>query len=144
MQFTEHEMTIGLQGLAKATLHPDPAIREKAWVDLGAHGRWQRLDALGDIVLPMLVALPQVEIEPGARAEYAAEQYRTVAEARLRQETAAAGRAEMPEIGEVERERLVFERAFMLCLVVESMPLRQDAAGVLAAFEVPDHLPDDL
>ena len=68
MQFTEAELTAVLKGVALATLTAQSKdIRkgrldvEQVWADLGGYGRYEMLEALSHRVLPVLVALPEVE-----------------------------------------------------------------------------------
>ena len=78
MRFTEHEMTAALTGAAKSVL----AVQRKdirkgavdvdtAWQGLDRYERFRLLDALGGQILPVLVALPDVEVAPGTRPAYA-------------------------------------------------------------------------
>jgi len=68
MQFTEAELTQVLRGVALATLTAQSKdIRrggldvEQVWSDLGGYARYEMLEALSHRVLPVLVALPEVE-----------------------------------------------------------------------------------
>lgn len=77
MRFTEHEMTAALTGAAKSML----AIQRKdvrkgtvdvdtAWEAMDRYERFRMLDALGGQILPVFVALPDVEVAPGTRPAY--------------------------------------------------------------------------
>jgi hypothetical protein len=76
MRFTEHELTAALTGTAKALLASDRKQRrrgvdvETAWAEMDRYQRFVMLDALGEQVLPVLVALPDVPVEPGTRPSY--------------------------------------------------------------------------
>ena len=77
MRFTEHEMTAALTGAAKSVLAAQRRdIRKGAtdvdavWDTMDRYQRFQLLDALGGQILPVLVALPDVEVTPGARPSY--------------------------------------------------------------------------
>jgi hypothetical protein len=76
MRFTEHELTAALTGAAKSVLATQRRrVRkhrsvDEAWEALGRYERFQLLDALGGQVLPVLVALPDVEVAPGTRPVY--------------------------------------------------------------------------
>ena len=78
MRFTEHELTVALtaaakpvaaaqkRGLRKGRQDPDAV-----WSEMTGYERYQVLDALSGQPLPALVALPDVEVATGARAEFA-------------------------------------------------------------------------
>ena len=76
MRFTEHELTAALHGAAKTVLAADRKRRrrgvdvEAAWAEMDRYQRFTMLDALGSQVLPVLVALPDVEVAPGTRPSW--------------------------------------------------------------------------
>ncbi len=76
MRFTEHELTAAVTGAAKLVLGTDRRLRKKGvdaettWQEMDRYARFKILDAVGDQVLPVLVALPDVDVEPGARPSY--------------------------------------------------------------------------
>src|SRR4029453_19121977 len=77
MRFTEHELTAALTGAAKSVLAAQRRdIRKGAvdvdevWEAMDRYERFQLLDALGGQILPVLVALPDVEVAPGTRPSY--------------------------------------------------------------------------
>ena len=77
MRFTEHEMTAALTGAAKTVLAAQrKEVRkgrvdvETAWDEMDRYARFQLLDALGGQILPVLVALPDVDVAPGTRPSY--------------------------------------------------------------------------
>jgi len=76
MRFTEHELTAALAGAAKTVLAADRRLRRRgvdvdtAWAQMDRYQRFKILDALGEQVLPVLVALPDVEVAPGTRPAY--------------------------------------------------------------------------
>lgn len=81
MRFTEHELTAALTGAAKSVLSAQRKDVRKgrvdidaAWDALGRYERFQLLDALGGQILPVLVALPDVEVAPGTRPSYPSRQ----------------------------------------------------------------------
>jgi hypothetical protein len=80
MRFTEHELTAALTGAAKSVLASRKDVRkgrvdvDTAWEALGRYERFQMLDALGAQILPVLVALPDVDVAPGTRATYSPKQ----------------------------------------------------------------------
>ena len=80
MRFTEHELTAALTGAAKSVLASRKEVRKRgvdvdtAWEALGRIERFQMLDALGGQILPVLVALPDVDVAPGTRPSYSTKQ----------------------------------------------------------------------
>ena len=77
MRFTEHELTAALTGAAKSVLTAQRRdVRKGAvdvdtvWDDMDRYARFQLLDALGRQILPVLVALPDVDVTPGTRPSY--------------------------------------------------------------------------
>jgi hypothetical protein len=77
MRFTEHELTAALTGAAKSVLAAQSRDIRKGRTDVDAvwdamdrYERFQLLDALGGQILPVLVALPDVEVAPGTRPSY--------------------------------------------------------------------------
>ena len=78
MRFTERELTAALEGAAKSVLTArDKDVRrgkktvDEAWKALTGHQRYQLLTGLGDQLLAVLVALPDVEVAVGSRPTYA-------------------------------------------------------------------------
>lgn len=131
MRFTEHELTVALTGVAKNVL----AVRDKdvrkgrrtedeLWESLDRYQRFVVLDGLGDQLLPVLVALPDVEVEAGGRATYTDEQVTTAVEERLGEERG------------VRRKALLTARVALVKLALECLPPRQDPDALI----VPDHL----
>ena len=80
MRFTEHELTAALTGAAKSVLASRKEVRKSgvdidtAWEAMGRYERFQMLDALGGQILPVLVALPDVDVAPGTRPSYSTKQ----------------------------------------------------------------------
>ena len=77
MHFSEHELTAALTGAAKSVVRAQRKDVRKGTVDIDAAWdemdrlkRFQLLDALGDQILPVLAALPEVEVAPGTRPSY--------------------------------------------------------------------------
>src|SRR5665809_10283 len=80
MRFSEHELTAALTGAAKSVVAARKRFRrggadiDSAWEAMDRHERFKLLDALGSQILPVLVALPDVEVAPGARPSYSDQQ----------------------------------------------------------------------
>jgi hypothetical protein len=83
VRFTEDELTVALTGAAKTALAGKKLRRrgadvDSAWEALDRYQRFKLLDAVGDQVLPVLVALPDVEVAPGTRPAYSPRQVEEV------------------------------------------------------------------
>lgn len=76
MRFTEHELTVALAGAAKLMVASNRKLRRKGvdvntvWDEMDRYQRFKILDGLGEQILPALVALPDVPVEPGTRPSY--------------------------------------------------------------------------
>jgi hypothetical protein len=121
MRFTEHELTAALTGAAKSVVASGKQFRKSgadidtAWEAMGRHERFQLLDALGSQILPVLVALPDVEVAAGARASYTDRQ---VAET-------VAGLVE-GDLGKLRRAVVVKARTALVQTALASLPPRRD------------------
>jgi len=132
VRFTERELTVALEGAAKAVLATqDKSVRkgrrtpDEAWDALTRYQRFQLLDGLGDQVLPVLVALPDVDVAVGTRPTYTDEQVAAAVEERLG-----------PGLKGVRRKVLVKARTALVQVALASVPPRQDPDALI----VPDHL----
>jgi len=81
MELSEHELTAALTGAAKSVVRSQRKdVRkgavdiETAWEGMDRLERFRLLDALGDQILPVLGALPDVEVAPGGRPSYSVKQ----------------------------------------------------------------------
>jgi len=76
MRFTEHELTAAMTGAAKSVVAARKKFRkggvdiDAAWDAMDRYERFRLLDALGSQILPVLVALPDVEVAAGTRPTY--------------------------------------------------------------------------
>jgi hypothetical protein len=76
MRFTEHELTAALTGAAKSVVAARKKVRkggvdiDSAWDAMDRYEKFKLLDALGSQILPVLVALPDVEVAPGTQPSY--------------------------------------------------------------------------
>jgi len=77
MHFSEHELTAALTGAAKSVVRAQRKDIRKGTVDIDTAWdamdrleRFRLLDGIGDQVLPVLSALPDVEVAPGTRPTY--------------------------------------------------------------------------
>lgn len=122
MRFTEHELTAALTGAAKAMLAAQRKdVRrgkvdvDTAWDQMDRYRRFQLLDALGAQILPVLVALPDVEVAPGTRPTYTDGQVRDAVEAKLEEGQ-----------GKLRRAVIVKARTALVQAALGSVPPRLD------------------
>jgi hypothetical protein len=132
MRFTEHELTAALTGAAKTVLAAQTKDVRKGkvdidtvWNELDRFQRYKILDSLGDQLLPVLVGLPDVEVEPGTRPTFTDEQITETVAARLGDEG-----------GRMKRKVALATRVALVRVALEHVPPRSDPD----ALTVPDHL----
>ena len=137
MRFTEHEMTAALQGTVRAALAEDPEQAQALWDAMPRFARFQALTLVGDQVLPVLVALPDVVVETGSRATY---DDATVAEVTAPLLAAEWDRSQGDGSWDAQpaedREAYLDHRVGLVQEVLAAMPPRQDPDALI----VPDHL----
>lgn len=121
MRFTEHELTSALTGAAKSVVSARKRVRkgrvdiDSAWEAMDRYERFKLLDALGNQILPVLVALPDVDVEPGTRPSYSNQQVTEV----------VAGLV-ADDVGRVRRAVLVKTRTALVQTALAHMPPRLD------------------
>ena len=132
MRFTEHELTAAVTGAAKAVLAAQRKDVRKGkqdiddvWNEMGRYQRFQLMDAVGTQVLPVLVALPDVDVEPGTRPTFTDEQVAGAVEGLVGE-----------ELGRVKRKVLVKARVALVQTALAHVPPRSDPDALI----VPDHL----
>ena len=129
MRFTEHEMTRAMEAAAKSVLALRRANRRRdvdvVWSEMTRYQRYQLLDSLGDQVLPVLVALPDVEVAAGSRPTFSDEQV-----------TAAVQESMAADGGRHRRAVLLRARVALVQAALAGVPPRQDPDALV----VPDHL----
>lgn len=132
MRFTEHELTVALTGAAKSVLaaqSKDVRRRKRdiddVWNELDRYRRFQLLDGLGGQLLPVLVALPDVEVEAGTPPTFTDEQV-----------TAAVEGLVDPGAKGVRRLVEIKARVALVKIALSHVPPRSDPDGLI----VPDHL----
>lgn len=130
MRFTEHELTRAMEAAAKTVLAARRVNRkrevEQVWEGLTRYQRYQLLDSLGDQVLPVLVALPDVEVATGTRPTFTDAQVEQVVRERL---DASPG-------GRLRRAVVLKARVALVQAALAGVPPRQDPDALV----VPDHL----
>lgn len=106
MRFTEHEMTTALHGFVKAGLHRDPEQAEELWRTMPKFPRFERIQMVGEVVLPVFGLLPELDVETGTQPQFTDEQVadalRPWLEQRFRAQTLA--QAEADQVPPVEAE----------------------------------------
>jgi len=132
MRFTEHELTAALTGAAKTVLATqDKDVRkgrkdvDDLWESMTRFQRFQLLDSLGAQVLPVLVALPDVEVEPGTRPTFTDQQITRTVEEQVGEEG-----------GRMRRKVVVATRAALVKAALSHVPPRIDPDALI----VPDTL----
>jgi hypothetical protein len=131
VRFTERELTVALEGAAKSVLAvQDKTVRkgrrtpDDAWAELTRYQRFQLLDGLGDQLLPVLVALPDVEVAPGTRPTFTDKQ------------VAAAVDERLGDVKGIKRKVLLAGRVALVRIALDAVPPRADPDALI----VPDHL----
>lgn len=132
MRFTEHELTAALTGAAKTVLAAqNKDVRrgkqdiDAVWDELDRFQRFQILDSLGGQVLPVLVALPDVEVEPGTRPTFTDDQVTETVEGLVGD-----------DVGRLKRKVVVQARVALVQAALAHVPPRSDPDALI----VPDHL----
>jgi hypothetical protein len=121
MRFTEYELTAALTGAAKSVVAARKEFRKSgvdvdtAWDSMDRYERFQLLDGLGSQILPVLTALPDVEVPPGTRPSYTDRQV---------SET-VAGLVE-DDLGRLRRAVVVKARTALVQTALASVPPRMD------------------
>ena len=128
MRFTEYELTAALTGAAKSVLaarrkdvRRGKADIDTVWDELDRHQRFQILDRLGTELLPVLVALPDVDVAPGTRASYSDQAVTETVESVL----GDAG-------GRLRRAVTVRARTALTQVALAHLPARQDPDALTA------------
>lgn len=132
MRFTEHELTAALTRAAKTVVASNRKVRkggkdiDTVWDEMDRHQRFKVLDALGTQILPVLVALPDVEVEPGTRPSYTNSQ---VAETI----TGLVG----DELGKLRRAAVIKARTLLVQTALANVPPRLDPDALISASDGP-------
>lgn len=129
MRFTEHELTVAVTAAAKIVAGGKAGRRAKAasaWDEMSKLDRYHLLDAVGGQVLPVLLALPDVEVPAGTRPTFTDEQIAAAVEETLGE---SGG-------GRLRRKVAVAARLTLVRTALAQLPVRQDPDALI----VPDSL----
>jgi hypothetical protein len=140
VKFTEREMTVGVEAVAR-TLYAGtrpPWKRgdaDSVWADLDRAARYRHLAAAGELVLPALVALPE-RPTVGATPSFSSDEYAEAAEAGSRALMEQRRPGSWDQLSDRRRKRVNRATEAMTRVAVQAMPFRQDPDALV----VPDHL----
>lgn len=140
MRFTEHELTLAMTAAAKSVVAAGNREARKGrtdadtlWNQMTRLERYRVLSGLGDQVLPVLIALPDVEVEPGTRPTFTDEQVVAAVEQVLEER----GDQEGGRLRDKARRKVaVAGTAALVKSALAQLPPRQDPDALI----VPDHL----
>lgn len=131
MRFTENELTLAVTAAAKTVLAARKDVRrgrqdvDTVWESLTRYERYQILQGVGGQVLSVLVALPDVDVEPGTAPTFTDRQVREAVEAVVGD-----------DLGRLRRAVALATRVALVKSALAGLPPRQDPD----ALTVPDHL----
>lgn len=129
MRFTEHELTVAVTAAAKIVAGGRVRRRAKddeAWEAMSKIDRYHLLEAVGSQVLPVMLALPDIEVPAGSRPTFPDEQVATAVEATLGD----------TGVGRLRQKVAVAARVTLVRTALAQLPVRQDPDALI----VPDHL----
>lgn len=129
MRFTEHELTVAVTAAAKTVAAGKVRRRakdESAWDSMSKLDRYHVLEAVGSQVLPVLLALPDVEVEAGTRPTFTDAQITAAVEGTLGE----------TGVGRLRQKVAVTARLTLVRTALAQLPVRQDPDALI----VPDSL----
>ena len=129
MRFTEHELTVAVTAAAKIVAAGKVRRRAKddsAWDAMSKIDRYHVLEAVGSQVLPVLLALPDIDVAPGTRPTFTDAQIMTAVEDTLGE----------TGVGRLRKKVAVAARLTLVRTALAELPVRQDPDALI----VPDHL----
>jgi hypothetical protein len=140
MKFTEREMTVGIDLVAQrlyAAMRGPFRKRDAAaaWDELAAFAKYQRRAAVGEAVIPALLALPD-RPTVGATPEFSPAEYEAAAEESTRSLLEVRKPGAWDGMSAKKRGTLTRATAALTRSVVEAMPVRRDPDALI--------VPDDL
>ncbi len=128
MRFTEHELTVAVTSAAKVVAGGKVRRKAKddAWEAMSKIERYHLLEAVGSQVLPVLLALPDIEVPAGTRPTFTDEQIVTAVEGTLGESG----------VGRLRQKVAVAARLTLVRTALAQLPVRQDPDALI----VPDSL----
>ena len=129
MRFTEHELTVAVTAAAKIVAAGKVRRRakdESVWDSMSKLDRYHLLEAVGSQVLPVLLALPDVEVEAGTRPTFTDAQIAAAVEETLGE----------TGVGRLRQKVTIAARLTLVRTALAQLPVRQDPDALI----VPDHL----
>ena len=129
MRFTEHELTVAVTAAAKIVAAGKVRRRakgESAWDSMSKLDRYHLLEAVGSQVLPVLLALPDVEVEAGTRPTFTDAQIAAAVEQTLTE----------TGVGRLRQKVAIAARLTLVRTALAQLPVRQDPDALI----VPDSL----
>jgi hypothetical protein len=129
MRFTEHELTVAVTAAAKIVARGKVGRRAKddsAWESMSKIDRYHLLEAVGSQVLPVLLALPDVEVAAGTRPTFTDAQIAAAVEQTLGD----------TGLGRLRQKVAVAARLTLVRTALAELPVRQDPDALI----VPDSL----
>lgn len=140
MKFTEREMTVAVDAVARGTFDALPKLLRRragatSWEELGKGARYPHLVAAGGLVLPGLTALPE-RPTVGEPPPFTDEEYAAAAEEVLRSRASAEDADGWERLPERRRRKAVEAAGQVLRAAVQAMPVRRDPDALV--------VPDDL
>jgi hypothetical protein len=133
MRFTEHELTVAVTAAAKIVAGgkvgrraKGEAAGEAAWESMSKIDRYHLLEAVGSQVLPVLLALPDVEVPAGTRPTFTDAQIAAAVEQTLGESG----------VGRLRQKVAVAARLTLVRTALAQLPVRQDPDALV----VPDSL----
>lgn len=140
MKFTEHEMTVAVEAVARGSFESLPGFMRRrlgaaTWAELPKMDRYRLLSTASKLVIGGLTALPE-RPTVGATPPFTDDEYAEAAESVLRERTDREQPGTWESVSERKRRKQVQAAAQALRLAVQAMPHRQDPDALI----VPDHL----
>ena len=128
MRFTEHELTVAVTSAAKVVAGGKVRRKAKddAWESMSKIERYHLLEAVGSQVLPVLLALPDVEVRAGTRPTFTDAQIVAAVEGTLGESG----------VGRLRQKVAVAARLTLVRTALAQLPVRQDPDALI----VPDSL----
>jgi hypothetical protein len=121
MRFTENELTLAVNAAAKTVVAARKDVRrgrqdvDTVWESMPRYQRYQITEGVGSQVLSVLVALPDVEVEPGTPPTFSDRQVRETVEAVVGD-----------DLGRLRRAVALAARVALVKSALAALPPRQD------------------